>query len=100
MQNLWNNKERSFASNSPKSKENLLQRECQGSVHEDSPNICYTFLGSSIYYGGPDLYYEQPPKTKAEGHLWTNTEKSEDDETLSNLTIASRGNWWQGSLYY
>ncbi|XP_039131709.1 uncharacterized protein LOC120268338 [Dioscorea cayenensis subsp. rotundata] len=48
-------------------------------------------LGSSLYYGGPDVCAgfssQYPPK-------------KEDDDDQENANMASRGNWWQGSLYY
>ncbi|KAM0941399.1 hypothetical protein DsansV1_C17g0148331 [Dioscorea sansibarensis] len=48
-------------------------------------------LGSSLYYGGPDVCADfssqYPPK-------------KEDDDDQENANMASRGNWWQGSLYY
>ncbi|XP_060215500.1 uncharacterized protein LOC132642264 [Lycium barbarum] len=52
-------------------------------------------LSSSIYYGGQDVYY--PPTASP------NTFKKDgedDDQNGNNSNCASRGNWWQGSLYY
>ncbi|KAI3742197.1 hypothetical protein L1987_59877 [Smallanthus sonchifolius] len=51
-------------------------------------------LSSSIYYGGQDIYIN-PRKTKnTPGHSTQYSKDGEDDG------LASRGNWWQGSLYY
>ncbi|KAI3939124.1 hypothetical protein MKX01_001992 [Papaver californicum] len=59
-------------------------------------------LSSSIYYGCQDyqdVYNDtsnprtyQPPLFKKDG--------DEDDSSGTNLYSASRGNWWEGSLYY
>ncbi|KAI3782685.1 hypothetical protein L2E82_12739 [Cichorium intybus] len=50
-------------------------------------------LSSSIYYGGQDVY-TNPPVTKNSSQHSTYNQEGEDDGR------ASRGNWWQGSLYY
>ncbi|KAI3902919.1 hypothetical protein MKW92_029134 [Papaver armeniacum] len=59
-------------------------------------------LSSSIYYGCQDyqdVYNDssnsrtyEPPLFKKDG--------DEDDSSGTNLYSASRGNWWEGSLYY
>ncbi|CAA2991092.1 Hypothetical predicted protein [Olea europaea subsp. europaea] len=49
---------------------------------------------SSIYYGGQDVY-SSPQNTQSPG-LTTFGKDGEEDDSGS----ASRGNWWQGSLYY
>jgi len=69
-----------------------------GSLHGKSQNVNDTFLGSSLYYGGPDLCCD-PSTTKTESLLGIKPDSTEDDTSSSN-TGASRGNWWQGSLYY
>ncbi|PIN06112.1 hypothetical protein CDL12_21341 [Handroanthus impetiginosus] len=49
---------------------------------------------SSIYYGGQDVY-SQPQSADNPG-ITTFSKDVGDDDSDS----ASRGNWWQGSLYY
>ncbi|KAK6790121.1 hypothetical protein RDI58_013921 [Solanum bulbocastanum] len=49
-------------------------------------------LSSSIYYGGQDVY---PPTNQNTGSQ-NNIVKKDGDGS----NAASRGNWWQGSLYY
>ncbi|CAI9780109.1 unnamed protein product [Fraxinus pennsylvanica] len=49
---------------------------------------------SSIFYGGQDVY-SRPQNTQSQG-LTTFGKDGEEDDSGS----ASRGNWWQGSLYY
>ncbi|XP_060212912.1 uncharacterized protein LOC132640356 [Lycium barbarum] len=51
-------------------------------------------LSSSIYYGGQDVC---PPTTQTSGSL-NNIVKKDGRGDGSNS--ASRGNWWEGSLYY
>ncbi|KFK34008.1 hypothetical protein AALP_AA5G090200 [Arabis alpina] len=56
-------------------------------------------LSSSLYYGGQDVYSRStnnqtyPNVNKAQS-------KEDDDASGNNSLDASRGNWWQGSLYY
>ncbi|KAL2940444.1 26 kDa periplasmic immunogenic protein [Bienertia sinuspersici] len=50
------------------------------------------YYTSSIYYGGQDEVYS-PTTRPSESHF----KKSEQDDDPNS---ASRGNWWQGSLYY
>ncbi|KAK4419009.1 hypothetical protein Salat_2313700 [Sesamum alatum] len=49
---------------------------------------------SSIYYGGQDVY-SRPQSAQNPGLTTFNKDGGEDDSGS-----ASRGNWWQGSLYY
>ncbi|XP_050209269.1 uncharacterized protein LOC126659977 isoform X1 [Mercurialis annua] len=59
---------------------------------------CY--FSSSIYYGGQENY---SPRTKnSESHTSQQFKKDDknDDPNGNNSNTASRGNWWQGSLYY
>ncbi|XP_042053136.1 uncharacterized protein LOC121798279 isoform X1 [Salvia splendens] len=49
---------------------------------------------SSIYYGGQDVY-SRPESAQNPGTSFNKDNGGEDD-----LGSASRGNWWQGSLYY
>ncbi|KAL2320088.1 hypothetical protein Fmac_029057 [Flemingia macrophylla] len=52
-------------------------------------------LSSSILYGGQEIY-SSPQNTENErlDSFYKN------DGSENNLEIASRGDWWQGSLYY
>ncbi|WCJ20433.1 hypothetical protein M5689_002665 [Euphorbia peplus] len=59
-------------------------------------------LSSSLYYGGQDNY-SQPPTAHGSGsgsYPILKKDGGEDDPNGSNSNTASRGNWWQGSLYY
>ncbi|XP_073156592.1 uncharacterized protein [Henckelia pumila] len=49
---------------------------------------------SSIYYGGQD-FYSRPPTAPNPCFTTFNKDGGEDESGG-----ASRGNWWQGSLYY
>ncbi|CAA7061790.1 unnamed protein product [Microthlaspi erraticum] len=70
---------------------NREQEENDGSVYEEQ-RVQPCHLSSSIYYGGPDVYF-QPQSSSI--HSTKKTDGCEDDSGS-----ASRGNWWQGSLYY
>ncbi|XP_074287286.1 uncharacterized protein LOC141612417 [Silene latifolia] len=50
---------------------------------------------NSIYYGGQEVYSPTTRNT-ADSHLTFKKDDQQDDDPNS----ASRGNWWQGSLYY
>ncbi|CAN4095822.1 unnamed protein product [Withania somnifera] len=54
-------------------------------------------LSSSIYYGGQDVYY---PPTASHNTFKKKEDDDDDDQNGNNTNCASRGNWWQGSLYY
>lgn len=52
-------------------------------------------LSSSIYYGGQDVYSHSQNSEASRLNSVYKQDGGEDDSG-----IASRGNWWQGSLYY
>ncbi|XP_062092577.1 uncharacterized protein LOC133798351 [Humulus lupulus] len=81
--------------------------ESSGVTSKDSSSIyqnetvepCY--FNSSIYYGGQENY--SPRTTRTTTHESQHTFKkdgSDDDSNGNNSNSVSRGNWWQGSLYY
>ncbi|CAO2825572.1 unnamed protein product [Amaranthus hypochondriacus] len=51
-------------------------------------------FSNSIYYGGQEVY--SPTTRSNESHVAPFKKDEQDDDPNS----ASRGNWWQGSLYY
>ncbi|KAK1355261.1 suppressor protein SRP40-like [Heracleum sosnowskyi] len=56
-------------------------------------NPCY--YSSSIYYGGQEVY--SPANSS---HHAIKKDGGSDDFNGNNSNSASRGNWWEGSLYY
>ncbi|XP_023638667.1 uncharacterized protein LOC17885986 isoform X2 [Capsella rubella] len=63
---------------------------------EKSKNTSTCNLSSSLYYGGQDVYSQS-----TQNHTYPTINKDQDrDNTDTNSSDASRGNWWQGSLYY
>ncbi|CAH8386431.1 unnamed protein product [Eruca vesicaria subsp. sativa] len=57
-------------------------------------------LSSSLYYGGQDVY---PPSTTNQTYHTVKNERPRNeanDANGQNSQDVSRGNWWQGSLYY
>nr|GEU48515.1 hypothetical protein [Tanacetum cinerariifolium] len=54
-----------------------------------------SYLSSSIYYGGQEVYY---PNTQTTRPHHTFKKDGGDDDV--NGSGASRGNWWQGSFNY
>ncbi|EOA21740.1 hypothetical protein CARUB_v10002196mg [Capsella rubella] len=84
----WNDK----TSKSGDVDRNREQQENLGSAYQQDQRVQPCHLSSSIYYGGPDVYFQpQNPTVNS-----TNKKDGGEDDSGS----ASRGNWWQGSLYY
>ncbi|GAV56834.1 hypothetical protein CFOL_v3_00376 [Cephalotus follicularis] len=89
-------------SRSGKGESSGIDRKDKGSSNNyqnETVEPCY--LSSSIYYGGQENY---SPTTRSTESPHINQHKTddgkEDDPNGSNSNSASRGNWWQGSLYY
>ncbi|KAK9075905.1 hypothetical protein SSX86_004235 [Deinandra increscens subsp. villosa] len=80
--------------NQKKDKNQFYQQETSHPCH----------LSSSIYYGGQDVYINPRITKNTPGHSTSQTQNhmrlqqyNKDGEDDGR---ASRGNWWQGSLYY
>ncbi|XP_027067236.1 uncharacterized protein [Coffea arabica] len=72
----------------------ILNKEASSFYQEEKMQPCH--LSSSIYYGGREVYsYPQDTQTQSSGSNTFGKDGGEDDSGS-----ASRGNWWQGSLYY
>ncbi|RDY06891.1 hypothetical protein CR513_09059 [Mucuna pruriens] len=57
-----------------------------------------SYYSSSIYYGAQENY---SPRTRTtQSHHIFKKDKEDDDPNGNDSNSASRGNWWQGSLYY
>ncbi|KAG7564727.1 hypothetical protein ISN44_As10g014810 [Arabidopsis suecica] len=52
-------------------------------------------LSSSLYYGGQDVYSQS-----THNHTYNTINKDQNRDNNDASSDASRGNWWQGSLYY
>ncbi|KAH9319179.1 hypothetical protein KI387_020948, partial [Taxus chinensis] len=59
------------------------------------PEQC--FLGSSLYYGGPDEIYDIEQR-RMEGHNEVKMAVKQLEEAMDpfHLEYTTRGNWWQG----
>ncbi|KAL2488968.1 Encodes a protein involved in salt tolerance [Forsythia ovata] len=74
---------------------NCVSNKERSSIFQERAEPCP--LSSSIYYGGQeDMYYQSSSAQKSASY--PNYKK--DDPSGNNSHGASRGNWWQGSLYY
>ncbi|MFS7943453.1 hypothetical protein Hanom_Chr06g00500451 [Helianthus anomalus] len=69
-----------------------LKADTSPFYQQETSQPCH--LSSSIYYGGQDIYTNPCITKNNPGHSTQYTKDGEDDGR------ASRGNWWQGSLYY
>ncbi|KAE8729451.1 universal stress protein A-like protein-like [Hibiscus syriacus] len=57
-------------------------------------------FSSSLYYGGRDSYSHSSSGQTSTPYPIFKKDGGEDDPNGNNSMDASRGNWWQGSLYY
>ncbi|XP_028792754.1 uncharacterized protein LOC114748491 isoform X2 [Neltuma alba] len=57
-----------------------------------------SYYSSSIYYGGQENYCQRARTT--DSHPVFKKDRDDDDPDGNSPPSASRGNWWQGSLYY
>lgn len=64
------------------------------SYYQQEHGVMPFHYSSSIYYGGQDVY-SRPQEAPSPVFATFNKDGGED-----NSVEASRGNWWQGSLYY
>ncbi|XP_041004262.1 uncharacterized protein LOC121249573 [Juglans microcarpa x Juglans regia] len=74
-------------------------REKGSNYQNETVEPCY--FSSSIYYGGQENYSPRTRSTESP-HMFKDKKDAgdDDDSNGSNPNSASRGNWWQGSLYY
>ncbi|GLU11523.1 hypothetical protein SLE2022_282620 [Rubroshorea leprosula] len=77
---------------------NIPNKERNSIYQEERAEPCH--LSSSLYYGGQDIYSHSPSSQTSASYPVFNKNEGEDDPIGNNSQGASRGNWWQGSLYY
>jgi len=76
---------------SPTKKQTVYTKDGKSYTSNESAESPY--FGSSVHYGGRDFYGGSPPKHAVE------TSKNYKDDNQDG-SVATRGDWWQGSLYY
>uniref|UniRef100_A0A5B6ZHP4 Uncharacterized protein n=1 Tax=Davidia involucrata TaxID=16924 RepID=A0A5B6ZHP4_DAVIN len=77
---------------------NSIPKKERSSIFQERAQPCP--LSSSLYYGGQEDMYIHSSSTQSSG---SNPifKKDEGEDANGNYShSASRGNWWQGSLYY
>ncbi|XP_059430524.1 uncharacterized protein LOC132164117 [Corylus avellana] len=89
----WNMKQGTPAISSGGARCSIPNKDRSSIFQEERVEPCH--LSSSLYYGGQDIY-SQSPSTQTSGYPLFKENGAEDE----NGNSASRGNWWQGSLYY
>lgn len=91
----WNSKTALSQSNAVNGEGNFQRQERNdtGALYPVE-NVHPCHYSSSIYYGGQDIY-SRPQTAQSTVFTTFNKDGGEDDSDG-----ASRGNWWQGSLYY
>ncbi|CAI9106865.1 OLC1v1006102C1 [Oldenlandia corymbosa var. corymbosa] len=71
----------------------------RNSAFLDRPEPCS--LSSSLVYGGAEDVYTQPSNAQSRGsYPESKKDEANGDQTRDDSHSASRGDWWQGSLYY
>ncbi|KAG5060227.1 hypothetical protein AAZX31_01G095700 [Glycine max] len=73
---------------------NAVNKDMSSIYQDQRVQPCH--LSSSIYYGGQDIY-SNPQSTQNEGF---NSMQHRNDGGEDDSEFASRGDWWQGGLYY
>ncbi|EEF38179.1 conserved hypothetical protein [Ricinus communis] len=73
----------------------IMGKDSSSFYQNETAEPCY--FSSSIYYGGQENY--SPRTRNSESHVLKKDDKK-DDPNGNSSNSASRGNWWQGSLYY
>lgn len=77
---------------------NIPNKDRTSVFQEERVEPCH--LSSSLYYGGQDIYSRSSSTQTSTSYPIFKKDGGEDDPNGSNSQDASRGNWWQGSLYY
>ncbi|KAH6814555.1 hypothetical protein C2S51_023573 [Perilla frutescens var. frutescens] len=78
---------------------NFSSSKEMSSIFQEKPEPCP--LSSSLYYGGKeDMYVKSSSPHTSGPHTDYKKDGGVDDPSGNDSTGASRGNWWQGSLYY
>ncbi|KAB2060161.1 hypothetical protein ES319_A11G359300v1 [Gossypium barbadense] len=90
----WNTTKPGPYGNSSKGHEGENQNMGNRNIYEEE-RVEPCHLSSSIYYGGQDVCFDPKSREDSELNSVFNKDLVEDDPGF-----ASRGNWWQGSLYY
>ncbi|XVF05432.1 hypothetical protein REPUB_Repub05bG0171800 [Reevesia pubescens] len=77
---------------------NITSKDRNSVFQEERVQPCH--LSSSLYYGGQDIYSHSSNSQTSTSYPIFKKDGGEDDPNGNNSQDASRGNWWQGSLYY
>ncbi|KAK9123829.1 hypothetical protein Sjap_013431 [Stephania japonica] len=90
----WSAKNGSPGDSSRSSENGTPSKSRMNSLFQDEKTEpCY--LSSSLYYGGQDLYSNPSNRgNTGSSHIFKDSDSDDPNDS------ASRGNWWQGSLYY
>ncbi|KAK9998738.1 hypothetical protein SO802_018341 [Lithocarpus litseifolius] len=94
----WNMKQETSAMNSKVARCSIPNNDRGSVFQEERVEPCH--LSSSLYYGGQDVYSQYPSTQNSGSFPLFKEDGGEDDLNGNNANSASRGNWWQGSLYY
>ncbi|CAO2825197.1 unnamed protein product [Amaranthus hypochondriacus] len=83
--NTYKHDEAIYGSSGSKERSSIYEQERAEPCH----------LSNSLYYGGRETYSKLPTNQNSTSYPMNKKDGEED-----NPSSVSRGNWWQGSLYY
>ncbi|KAK1426811.1 hypothetical protein QVD17_15491 [Tagetes erecta] len=97
---VWTNAQgtsaENVAKNSASANSSVMNMERRSNFQE---RVVPSPLSSSLYYGGQeDMYVCSSSGPSSQSH--SKFKKTDGKDDPNHLHSASRGNWWQGSLYY
>ncbi|XP_022753818.1 uncharacterized protein LOC111302144 isoform X2 [Durio zibethinus] len=77
---------------------NIPNKDRNSGFQEGRVEPCH--LSSSLYYGGQDICSRSSITQSSTSYPIFKKDGGGEDPDGTNSQDASRGNWWQGSLYY
>lgn len=95
---VWNTRQGTSAMNGQGAGYGVHNKDRNSVFQEERVEPCH--LSSSIYYGGQENYSQYPSDQTTGSNPIFKKDGGEGDPNGNNSQGASRGNWWQGSLYY
>ncbi|XP_042475377.1 uncharacterized protein LOC122057371 [Macadamia integrifolia] len=101
VKDIWNNKHGSAPDGSNAqsrelgNKSSIPNKDSNPNIYHQDESMGPCYLSSSLYYGGQDIYSSSSSTQASSGSTLLYKQDGGEDPN-----DASRGNWWQGSLYY
>ncbi|KAF2609589.1 hypothetical protein F2Q70_00007005, partial [Brassica cretica] len=88
----WNEKSSKIGDDVDRQRE---EQDNLGSVYQDQ-RVQPCHLSSSIYYGGPDVYFQSQDSSSNSTVIYLENKREGGGDDSGS---ASRGNWWKGIIF-